>query len=57
MSTWPFDRLLATSLLSGVSTTRVFGSWAAHVDLTMDLRGRRHRCMKGAKLHGLDFRY
>jgi len=28
-----------------------------HVDLTMDLAGRRHTWLEGARLHGLDFRY
>jgi GNAT superfamily N-acetyltransferase len=34
-----------------------FRTLGAHIDLTMDLKGRRHRWMEGVKLHELDFRY
>lgn len=34
-----------------------FQTLGAHIDLTMDLRNRRHRWLTGARLHGLDFRY
>lgn len=34
-----------------------FRTLGGHVDLTMDLAGRRHRWREGARLHGLDFRY
>jgi GNAT superfamily N-acetyltransferase len=34
-----------------------FRTLGGHIDLTMDLRGRRHSWMEGVKLHGLDFRY
>lgn len=34
-----------------------FRTLGGHVDLTMDLAGRRHRWLEGARLHGLDFRY
>ena len=34
-----------------------FQTLGGHVDLTMDLAGRRHRWLDGARLHGLDFRY
>jgi GNAT superfamily N-acetyltransferase len=34
-----------------------FQSLGGHVDLTMDLAGRRHRWLDGERLHGLDFRY
>lgn len=34
-----------------------FRTLGGHIDLTMDLRGRRHRWMETVKLHGLDFRY
>jgi GNAT superfamily N-acetyltransferase len=34
-----------------------FQTLGGHVDLTMDLTGRRHGWLDGAHLHGLDFRY
>src|SRR5215469_12682314 len=34
-----------------------FQTLGGHVDLTMDLAGRRHRWLDGERLHGLDFRY
>lgn len=34
-----------------------FQTLGGHIDLTMDLRGRRHRWTEGVKLHGLDFHY
>jgi GNAT superfamily N-acetyltransferase len=34
-----------------------FRTLGGHVDLTMDLAGRRHRWLDGARLHGLEFRY
>ena len=34
-----------------------FQTLGGHVDLTMDLAGRRHRGLEGTRLHGLDFRY
>jgi GNAT superfamily N-acetyltransferase len=34
-----------------------FRTLGGHIDLTMDLRDRRHGWMEGVKLHGLDFRY
>jgi GNAT superfamily N-acetyltransferase len=34
-----------------------FQTLGGHVDLTMDLAGRPHRWLEGARLHGLDFRY
>lgn len=34
-----------------------FQTLGGHVDLTMDLAGRRHGWLDGARLHGLDFRY
>ncbi|MGH3281435.1 MAG: GNAT family N-acetyltransferase [Trebonia sp.] len=34
-----------------------FETLGGHVDLPMDLAGRRHRWLEGARLHGLDFRY
>lgn len=34
-----------------------FRTLGAHVDLTMDLKERRHAWRDGVNLHGLDFRY
>jgi GNAT superfamily N-acetyltransferase len=34
-----------------------FRTLGGHVDLTMDLPGRQHRWLDGARLHGLEFRY
>jgi GNAT superfamily N-acetyltransferase len=34
-----------------------FRTLGGHVDLTMDLAGRRHEWLGGASLHGLDFDY
>lgn len=34
-----------------------FQTLGGHLDLTMDLKRRRHRWMDGVRLHGLDFRY
>jgi len=34
-----------------------FQALGGHVDLTMDLPGRCHGWLDGARLHGLDFRY
>jgi GNAT superfamily N-acetyltransferase len=34
-----------------------FRTLGGHIDLTMDLRDRRHRWLDGVNLHGLDFRY
>jgi GNAT superfamily N-acetyltransferase len=34
-----------------------FQTLGGHVDLTMDLAGRRTRWLDGARLHGLEFRY
>lgn len=34
-----------------------FRTLGGHVDLTMDLAGRRHGWLDGARLHGRDFRY
>jgi GNAT superfamily N-acetyltransferase len=34
-----------------------FRALGGHVDLTMDLAGRRHEWLPGASLHGLDFNY
>lgn len=34
-----------------------FQTLGGHVDLTMDLAGRRHAWLEGERLHGLDFRY
>jgi GNAT superfamily N-acetyltransferase len=34
-----------------------FRTLGGHVDLTMDLKARRHGWLEGANLHGLDFRY
>jgi hypothetical protein len=34
-----------------------FRNLGGHVDLTMDLAPRRHECLPGASLNGLDFGY
>jgi GNAT superfamily N-acetyltransferase len=34
-----------------------FRTLGGHVDLTMDLKARRHGWLEGVNLHGLDFRY
>lgn len=34
-----------------------FQTLGGHVDLTMDLKPRRHAWLEGVNLHGLDFRY
>jgi GNAT superfamily N-acetyltransferase len=34
-----------------------FRTLGGHIDLTMDLRDRRHRWLDGVSVHGLDFRY
>ena len=34
-----------------------FTTLGGHVDLTMDLAGRRHGWLDGARLHGVEFRY
>ncbi len=34
-----------------------FRTLGGHIDLTMDLRQRRHPWLEGAELHGLEFRY
>jgi GNAT superfamily N-acetyltransferase len=34
-----------------------FRTLGGHIDLTMDLRARRHPWREGVNLHGLDFRY
>jgi hypothetical protein len=34
-----------------------FRTLGGHVDMTMDLKVRRHRWLEGANLHGLDFLY
>ena len=34
-----------------------FRTLGGHIDLTMDLAGRRHEWLHGASLHGLDFDY
>ena len=34
-----------------------FRTLGGHIDLTMDLRDRRHRWIDAVNLHGLDFRY
>ena len=57
-----YDYLAIRPVARNVSAIRRFydagfQALGGHVDLTMDLAGRRHGWLEGARLHGLDFRY
>lgn len=59
---WPWEYLSIRPVARNVTAISAFHQWGfdalgGHVDLSLDLRPRRHQWLAPAKLHGLDFRY
>jgi GNAT superfamily N-acetyltransferase len=58
----PWDYLTIRPVARNTTAISSFHRWGfdtlgGHVDLSLDLRSRRHRWLSPANLHGLDFRY